>query len=61
MQKLFFVLLAVLIQFSGFSQWNYETIKVSDDIELIKISENAYVHVSYSNVPGYGRVASNGY
>ena len=36
------------------------TVSVSDDIELIRLSANAYVHVSHSEIPGYGRVASNG-
>ena len=39
---------------------NYKTIKISSDIELIKLSENAYVHVSYMDLPGYGRTPANG-
>jgi metallo-beta-lactamase class B len=48
------------LQSSVFSQTNYPTIKVSPDIELIKLSDNAFVHVSYSELPKYGRFASNG-
>jgi glyoxylase-like metal-dependent hydrolase (beta-lactamase superfamily II) len=58
MKKILTLLLVVFIHFSGHSQDNL--IRISDDIELIKISANAYVHVSYTYLPSYGRVASNG-
>ena len=60
MKKILIVLLTGFIQFSGFTQPNYKTIKVSKDIELIKISENVYVHVSYANLTNYGRIGANG-
>jgi metallo-beta-lactamase class B len=44
---------------SGYSQ-DYKRIQVSDDIELIKLSENIFVHVSYASLPGFGRFPSNG-
>ncbi len=37
-----------------------EAIAISSDLELVRVSDNAYVHVSYSTLPGYGRVAANG-
>ena len=37
-----------------------DTIKICNDLKLIKISENAIIHVSYANVAGYGRVSANG-
>ena len=40
--------------------YNYKTIRISDDIELIKLSEKAYVHVSVSEIAGFGKVSSNG-
>ena len=43
-----------------FSQEDSKRIKVSEDIELIRISDNAYVHVSVSIIPPYGKVSSNG-
>ena len=43
-----------------FSQDTFQHIKVSEDIEVIQISANAYVHVSYAQLPGWGRVGSNG-
>jgi len=59
--KIFFIGLFIgLIHLSCFSQVDSETIKVSDDVELVKINENAYVHVSYANQPKYGRIGANG-
>jgi metallo-beta-lactamase class B len=49
-----------LIHLTGLSQKVLETIKISPDLELIKISENAYVHVSYNTLPEYGRIPANG-
>jgi len=60
MKKIFIGLFIGLIQLSGFSQPDYQTIKISKDVELIKINENAYVHVSYFNPPNYGRIDANG-
>lgn len=37
-----------------------DTVKISPDLEMIRISQNAYIHISYSNLPGYGRVPANG-
>jgi metallo-beta-lactamase class B len=58
MKKLIVVLLS--LQCLGFSQSPYKTIKVSNDIQVIKLSDNAYVHVSYAELPQFGRFASNG-
>lgn len=60
MKKITFTLMAILLNYAAFAQQNFEKIKVSSDIELIKLSENAYLHVSYSIMPSFGRVASNG-
>ena len=38
----------------------YKMIQIPDDIELVQLSERAYVHVSVSEMPGFGRVSSNG-
>jgi metallo-beta-lactamase class B len=34
--------------------------RVSDDLELIKLPGNVYIHRSYMEIPSYGRVAANG-
>ena len=39
---------------------NNQKIKISDDLEIIKISDYSYIHVSYSEIPPFGRVPSNG-
>jgi len=60
MRYIIVIILIGLIHYNGFSQDNYKRIKISIDIELIKLSENAYVHVSYSDFPKFGRFPSNG-
>ena len=60
MRLLVIFILAGLIHYNGFSQNDYKRIKISKDIELIQLSENAYVHVSYSELPNFGRFSSNG-
>lgn len=60
MKKRILGLFIVLFHLPLFSQADFKTIRISDDIELIKISDNAYIHVSYSDVPGYGRIGANG-
>ena len=60
MRLIIIFILIGLIHYNGFSQSDYKRIKISNDIELIKISDNSYVHVSYSNLPNYGRISANG-
>lgn len=54
-----FIVIA-LIHKSALSQPDDKKIRISNDIELIKLSENAYVHVSYASLPNFGRFPSNG-
>ena len=60
MNRTLFFLLLGLVHLNGFSQAQSDLIKISGDLELIKITENAYIHVSYSYLPEYGRIAANG-
>lgn len=60
MTKILLALFIVLIQLPVWAQADCQQIKVSDDIELIKLSEKAYVHVSVSEMDGFGKVSSNG-
>ena len=53
-------ILAGLIHFNGFPQNNERHIKVSNDIELVRLSPNVWLHISYAEIAGFGRVASNG-
>ncbi len=48
------------ISCSVFSQDGTSRINISNDIELIRLSENAYIHVSHGAIAGVGRFASNG-
>lgn len=57
MKQLFLLLFLVLLSNVSISQ---EVIIITPDLELIKISENAYVHVSYVSSPDFGRYSSNG-
>jgi len=43
-----------------FSQSPALRISISKDIELIRLSDHTYVHVSYTEMPPWGRIASNG-
>jgi metallo-beta-lactamase class B len=61
MRMLIAVLLLIIVS-SGFAfagDWSMR-FKVSADIEVQRISEHVYVHISFSEVPQFGRVASNG-
>lgn len=37
-----------------------EITRISEDVQLVKISDHAYVHVSFTEMAGFGRVGSNG-
>jgi metallo-beta-lactamase class B len=60
MKGALFLLFFVSIQLTGVCQNADEPLRISKDLELIKISGNAYIHISYAEVGGYGRVAANG-
>lgn len=42
-------------------QDNYQKIAVSNDIEIIRISAHSYVHITYSEMQPFKRMASNGF
>ena len=60
MKYILLLTILLFIAFNGNTQSNYQTKKISSDIELIKLSENVYNHVSYTVLPNYGRVPANG-
>ena len=35
-------------------------VRISDDLEIVRLSEHVYVHVSQAELPGFGSVSSNG-
>ena len=53
------IIVSSLLQLSVYAS-DYRKIRISDDIELIQLSEKAYVHVSISEMAGFGKVSSNG-
>ena len=55
------LLLLTILHLTCFSQTADELIKISDDIELIKLSDDAYIHVSYHMSPQWGRIGANGF
>jgi metallo-beta-lactamase class B len=60
MKKFLIILLASFIQYFVYAQGENSKIVLSKDLELIKLTEHAYVHVSYDVIPPWGLVASNG-
>jgi len=44
-----------------FSQGTFHHMKVSEDIDVVQLSTHSYVHVSYTQLPGFGRIGSNGF
>lgn len=60
MKVILYIIFAGLIHFKVFTQPDYKMINISDNIELIKLSENAYIHISYLELPNYGRTPANG-
>lgn len=60
-KKLSGFLTVLLISISGFGQTSEnEILKVSNDLRLIRISENAYIHESFFTSEEFGRFGSNG-
>lgn len=53
-------LVMVALQLSVVAQPNYGRLLVAEDIELIQLSNRAYVHVSTVEMPTFGKVSSNG-
>lgn len=59
MKKIILVLLLIINLFFVFSIEN-KKITISNDLELIKLNNGIYIHVSYANILQYGRVSANG-
>ena len=59
--KLLFLIFCINILASSiYAENNARVIKVSEDIELIKIEDGFYIHTSWFSFPDFGRVPSNG-
>jgi hypothetical protein len=51
------VVLAILFLQLSVQASDYRKIQISEDIELIQLSEKAYVHVSVTEMAGFGNVS----
>ena len=60
MKQLIFLLLLLTIHFFAPAQTTRKTINVADDLQLFRITDHAWVHVSVSEIAGFGSVSSNG-
>lgn len=60
MKSVVISLITTLITFNASAQQANQSVKIPDDIEIIKLSDNAYIHVSVTEIPGFGQVSSNG-
>jgi metallo-beta-lactamase class B len=60
MKKITFGFLLLIIGLIVNSQTNSEKIKIAEDLELQKISDNAYIHVSYKEFDKWGAIGANG-
>ena len=60
MRRTLFVLFQLLLLMTCFTGVSAQSIRISGDLELKKLSDNAYIHVSYTDLPGYGRTPANG-
>lgn len=52
-------LLCLVVASANYAQ-TYTQIKVNNDITLVKIADNAFIHISYTNDSQFGRFPSNG-
>lgn len=61
MRKLFLILSLLLVYtVTIHAQAQKELIKISDDLEIIPLTDKSFIHVSYVTYPSFGRVACNG-
>src|SRR5690242_1008010 len=60
MRMLIFLLLVLVKDCYSFGQVKQDTLNLSNDLYVVKLSEHVYLHVSCAEVPNYGRIPSNG-
>ena len=53
------ILLLFLAQ-ASYAQEFSKKINIKSDLEVIQLTPNVYLHISYAEITGFGRVASNG-
>ncbi|MBK5722945.1 subclass B1 metallo-beta-lactamase [Dysgonomonas sp. Marseille-P4677] len=53
-------ILLLFIRLTSYSQSETNIIEVSDDIKIVKLSDNAYLHISFLQTENWGKVGANG-
>ena len=59
--KYLFLIMTIGLWSSGFSQQPGGVTRISDDVEVVQVSENVYMHVSYKIMEKWGRISANGF
>lgn len=54
------LIIGILLTRSAMGAPAYDTIRITADLELVRISDHTLIHISFSEMPGFGRVGSNG-
>jgi metallo-beta-lactamase class B len=55
--KVRIILIALIVCINGYSQ---NKSVISENLEIVKLTENAFLHVSYMEAPAFGRFSCNG-
>src|SRR5665647_733939 len=54
------IVVVLLITYSASAQISAKKITINNDLEIVQLTPNVYLHISYAEFKGFGRVASNG-
>ena len=60
MKHLKYSLFLLIICLNTQAQPNRKTIRISDQLQLVQLTDHAWVHVSLEEINGFGKVSSNG-
>jgi metallo-beta-lactamase class B len=50
----------LFVTLTAYLQGNVNKITINNDLEVVQLTPNVYQHISYAEITGFGRVASNG-
>ena len=59
-KRLLILLLSTALALPGYAQDSLKRIRISDNLEIVPLSPRAYLHVSWTTQPEYGRFTNNG-
>jgi len=60
LKKCFYLVLSLLVITANLYGGNKEKIQISDSLEIIQLTENCYLHISYYSLQDYKDVPANG-